>query len=230
MAEVDVQQTLEYRGGQLHVAPVLEDFQHSPNNEDDTRSSHEYLNDLEEEYQAIALLAKSKRLFKKELRPTKDFEAKYNKVKAKLALLSLSSLASKASMVMNKGLIAKAYEWNAVAVSSKDNEMVEVKVLMALAEENDAVSKQGARNGEWVKISMRKTLVAKAKGFILPNHDTGRILPSDSQRNTTDSLVAVTDSSATDYDSTDESSVYSIPVPPLKKLDGDEPISRPKTI
>ncbi|GKC54249.1 retrovirus-related pol polyprotein from transposon TNT 1-94 [Tanacetum coccineum] len=32
----------------------------------------------------------------------------------------------------------------------------EVKVLMALAKDNDAVSKEGARNGEWVKISMRK--------------------------------------------------------------------------
>ncbi|GJS54455.1 retrovirus-related pol polyprotein from transposon TNT 1-94 [Tanacetum coccineum] len=41
-------------------------------------------------------------------------------------------------------------------VSSYDNEMVEVKVLMALAEDNEAVSKEGARNGEWVKISMRK--------------------------------------------------------------------------
>ncbi|GJT87862.1 hypothetical protein Tco_1069579 [Tanacetum coccineum] len=37
----------------------------SPDDEEDTRSSHEYLNDLEEEYQARALLAKSKRFFKK---------------------------------------------------------------------------------------------------------------------------------------------------------------------
>ncbi|GKD66201.1 retrovirus-related pol polyprotein from transposon TNT 1-94 [Tanacetum coccineum] len=34
--------------------------------------------------------------------------------------------------------------------------MVEVKVLMALAEDNKAVSKEGARNGEWIKISIRK--------------------------------------------------------------------------
>nr|GEU92442.1 retrovirus-related Pol polyprotein from transposon TNT 1-94 [Tanacetum cinerariifolium] len=115
-------------------------------------------------------------------------------------------------------------------VSSNDNEMVEVKVLMALAKENDAVSKEGAKNGEWVKISMRKCIseqipsqkkrilgvdqltqdpsssglkdivfvksladdtkvtipgverpwVSKAEGFILPNHDTGKILPSES--------------------------------------------------
>ncbi|GJT60067.1 retrovirus-related pol polyprotein from transposon TNT 1-94 [Tanacetum coccineum] len=249
------------------------DFQDSPDDEEDTRISQEYLNDLEKEYQERALLAKSKRFFKKE------------------------------------------------EVSSDDNEMVEVKVLMALAEENDVVSKEGARNGEWVKISMRKvhtllemednddrkvcldylcidlnyveeqrsnllskhrnlvhelnackeqllvlkqakldflTIAAwlkdlvfvkssandtkvtipgverpwlsKAKGFILPNHDTGRILPSKSQRNTTDPSVVVIDSSATEYNSADESLVCSTPLPPLKKLDGVEPISGPKTI
>ncbi|GJV62463.1 hypothetical protein Tco_1468563 [Tanacetum coccineum] len=241
---------------------IVQDFQDSPDDEEDTRSSHEYLNDLEEEYQARALLAKSKRFFKKgtqrfssakatdqtechkcgkkELRPTKDFEAKYNKVKAKLALLSSSASALKAATVKNKGLIAEAYEWDEEEVSSDDNEMVEVKVLMALAEENDAISKEGARNGEWVKISMRKvhTLLemednddrktyldylsddtkvsipgverpwlSEAEGFILPNHDT-----------------------ATDYESADESSVCSTPLPPLNKVDGVKPVSRPKTI
>nr|GEZ04700.1 retrovirus-related Pol polyprotein from transposon TNT 1-94 [Tanacetum cinerariifolium] len=115
MAAVEVSQTLEYKGGQLKAAPILEDFQDSPDDEKDTRSSHEYLNDLEEEYQARSLLAKSKRFFKRhkpELRPTKDFKAKYNKVKAKLALLSSSASASKASMVKNKGLIVEAYEWD----------------------------------------------------------------------------------------------------------------------
>ncbi|GJW91025.1 hypothetical protein Tco_0168578 [Tanacetum coccineum] len=136
------------------------DFQDSPDDEEDTRSSHEYLNDLEEEYQPRALLAKSKRFFKKgtqrfssakhkrELKPTKDFEAKYNKVKAKLALLSSSASASKAATVKNTGLTAEAYEWDEEEVSSDNNEMVEVKVLMALAEENDAVSKEGAKNSK----------------------------------------------------------------------------------
>ncbi|GKB08367.1 retrovirus-related pol polyprotein from transposon TNT 1-94 [Tanacetum coccineum] len=279
---------------------IVQDFQDSPDDEEDTRSSHEYLNDLEEEYQARALLVKSKRFFKKvpsyqspfqskslssshhkpELRPTKDIEAKYNKVKAKMALLSSSASASKASTVKNKGFIAEAYEWDEEEVSSNDNEMVEVKVLMALPEDNDVVSKEGARNGEWLKISMRKCIskqipsqkkrilgvdqltkdpsslgqkdlvfvkssaddtnvtipsverpwLSEAEGFILPNHDTGRILPAESQRNTTDPLVAVTDSSVTDYDSADESLVCSTPLPPLKKLDGVEPISGPKTI
>ncbi|GJT02790.1 retrovirus-related pol polyprotein from transposon TNT 1-94 [Tanacetum coccineum] len=315
----EVPQTLEYKGGQLNVAPVLEDFQDSPDDEEDTRSSQEYMDDLEEEYQARALLAKSKRFFKKgtqrfnneqlaklnttnvagrhkqELRPTKDFEAKYNKVKAKLALLSSSVAASKASMVKNKWLIAEAYEWDEEKVSSDDNEMVKVKVLMALDDDNVSASKEGARNGEWVKISMRKhvnteilkenqnlrkelkelttiietwlnssnkvnqciseliptqkkrilgvdqltedpsssrhkDLLSEVEGFILPNHDTGRILLAELQRNTTDPPVAVTDSSATDYDSADESLVCSTPLPPLEKLAGVEPVSGPQTI
>nr|GEW35216.1 hypothetical protein [Tanacetum cinerariifolium] len=296
----------------------------SLDDEEDTRSSHEFLNDLEEEYKARALLAKSKRLFKKgtqrfssakatdqtechncgkkgyfardcwsktsvssyqspfrprtlspslhkpELRHTKDFEAKYNKVKAKLVLLSSSSSASKASMVKNKGLNAEAYEWDKEKVSSDDNEMVKVKVPMALAEENDVVSKEGAINDEWVKISMRKKrtlevdqltkdpsnsglkelvfvkssaddtkvtipdverpLLFEAEGFILLNCDNGRILPYESQRNTTDSSVAVNDSLAIDYNSADEFLVCIIPLPPLKKLDGVEPIFGPKTL
>ncbi|GKA70600.1 retrovirus-related pol polyprotein from transposon TNT 1-94 [Tanacetum coccineum] len=231
---------------------IVQDFQDCPDDEEDTRSSHDSPQQ------------------KPELRPTKDFEAKYNKVKAKLALQSSSASASKAAIVKNKGLIAKAYELDEEEVSSYDNEMVEVKVLMELVEENDAIIKEGARNGEWVKISMRKKRILgadqliedpsssrqknlvfvkssadntkvsipgveipwlfEAEGFILPNHDTGRILPAESQRNITDPSIAVTDSSAIDYDSTDESLVCSTPLPPLKKLDGVKPISGPKTI
>ncbi|GJT30414.1 hypothetical protein Tco_0910689 [Tanacetum coccineum] len=303
---------------------IVQDFQDSPNDEEDTRSSNEYLNDLEEEYQARALLAKSKRFFKKGTQRFRSAKATDQtechkcgkKVKAKLALLSSSASALKAATVKNKGLIAEAYEWDEEEVSSNDNEIVEVKVLMALAEENDAISKKGSRNGEWVKISMRKHVnteilnenknlrtelkelttitetwlnssnkvnqciseqipsqkkrilgvdqltkdtyssgqkdlvfikssaddtkvsipgverpwLSKAEGFILPNHDTGRILPAESQRNTTDPLVAITDSLATDYDSADESSVCSTPLPPLKKLDSAEPVSGLKTI
>nr|GEV05824.1 hypothetical protein [Tanacetum cinerariifolium] len=226
------------------LASLYMDFQDYPDDEEDTRST------------------------------------KYKKVKAKLALLSSSALGLKVATIKNKGLIVEAYEWYEEEVSSYDNEMVEVKVLIALVEKNDAISKEGSKNGEWVKISMRKCIseqipsqkkrilrvdqltkdlssfgkkdlvfvkssgddtkvsipgvegpwLSKAEGFILPNHDTDRILPTESQRNTTGPSVVVTDSLATDYDSTDESLICSTPVPPLKKLDGAEPISRPKTI
>ncbi|GJY01402.1 retrovirus-related pol polyprotein from transposon TNT 1-94 [Tanacetum coccineum] len=191
--------------------PSLFDFQDSPDDEEDTRSSQEYMNDLEEEYQVRALLAKSKRFFKKgtqrfssakatdqtecykcgkkvhfardcwskkslpsyqspfqpkhlhsskhkpELRHTKDLEAKYNKVKAKLALLSSSASAPSSSSGKNKCLIAESYDWDEEEVSSDDNDVTEVKALMALAdEERIYVGKESVRNGEWIKISMKK--------------------------------------------------------------------------
>ncbi|GKF70129.1 hypothetical protein Tco_0203186, partial [Tanacetum coccineum] len=74
------------------------DFQDSPDDEEDTRSSQEYMNDLEIKFHERALLAKSKRLFKK---------AKYNKVKAKLALLSSGASTSKSSQVRNQGLVVE---------------------------------------------------------------------------------------------------------------------------
>nr|GEZ62827.1 hypothetical protein [Tanacetum cinerariifolium] len=143
---------------------IVQDFQDSPDDEEDTRSSHEYLNDLKEEYQVRALLAKSKRFFKKvtqgfmsakatdqtechkcgkkghfvrdcwsktpvlsyqspfqsklllssenkhETRKTKDFKAKYHKVKAKLALLSSSASTPSSSLGKYKCHIAETYD------------------------------------------------------------------------------------------------------------------------
>ncbi|GJY38457.1 retrovirus-related pol polyprotein from transposon TNT 1-94 [Tanacetum coccineum] len=189
---------------------IVQDFQDSLDDEEDTRSSYKYLNDLEEEYQSRDLLAKSKRFFKKstqrfssakatgqtechkcgkkghfardywsktsvpsyqspfqikllhsskhkpEPRQTKDFEAKYSKVKAKLALPSSSVSALSSSPGKNKGLIAKTYDWYEEEVSSDDNEVTEVKALMALTDEERVfVGKENVRNGEWVKIFMK---------------------------------------------------------------------------
>ncbi|GKF61214.1 hypothetical protein Tco_0181268, partial [Tanacetum coccineum] len=124
------------------------DFQDSPDDEEDIRSNHEYLNDLEEEYQARDFLAKSKRFFKK---GTQRFSSA--KTTDQTECHKYGKKASKAAAVKNKGLIIEAYEWDEEEVSSNDNEMAEVKVLTTLAEENDGISKEGARNGEWVKIS-----------------------------------------------------------------------------
>ncbi|GKE32425.1 hypothetical protein Tco_1451747 [Tanacetum coccineum] len=199
---------------------IVQDLQDSPDDEEDTRSSQEYLNDLEEEYQARALLAKSKRFFKKDTQRFSSAKAtdqtECHKCSKKVQVLHLP----KATTVKNKGLIAETYEWDEVEMSSDDNEMVEVKVLMALAEDNDAVSKVG----------VERPWLSEAEGFILPNHDTGRILPPESQTNTTEPSVVVTDSSATDYDSMNESSACNTPLPLLEKLTGAEPVFGPKTI
>ncbi|GJX42283.1 hypothetical protein Tco_0257273 [Tanacetum coccineum] len=222
-------------------------------------------------------------LHKPELRPTKDFEVKYNKVKAKLALMSSSTSASKAFMVKNKGLIAEAYEWDEEEVSLDDNEMVEVKVLMALAEENDAVSKEGARN-DYLCIDLnyveeqRSNLLSKhinlvhelniCKGqllvlkqakldFLTMQHVNTEILKENKNlRTELKELKAITETwlnssnkvnqcigeqipsqkkriigvDQLTEDRSNESSVCSTPLPLLKKLDGAEPISRPKTI
>ncbi|GKA26564.1 hypothetical protein Tco_0712673 [Tanacetum coccineum] len=108
------------------------DFQDIPDDEEDTRSGQEYLNDLEEEYQARDLLAKSKRFFKKDTQRFRSAKA------------------------TDQTECHKCGKKDEEEVSSDDNEMVEVKVLMALAKDNEAVSKEGAKNGEWVKISMIK--------------------------------------------------------------------------
>nr|GEX90319.1 retrovirus-related Pol polyprotein from transposon TNT 1-94 [Tanacetum cinerariifolium] len=235
MAAVEVPQTLEYKGGQLNAAPVLEDSQDSPDDEEDTRSSQEYMNDLKEEYQARALLAKSKRFFKTS---TQRF----------------------------RSLIAESYDWDEEGVSYDDNEVLEVKALMDLVDkERGSVSKESARNGEWIKISMKKCMseqiptqkkkilgidqltedtsspgpkdlvfvkssadnsevsitgsnkpkLSEAEDSTLSNHDTGKVLSNESQRNTTDHSVDVSDSLATDYDSANEYLVCSTPLPPL---------------
>nr|GEX97281.1 hypothetical protein [Tanacetum cinerariifolium] len=144
---------------------IVQDFENSPDDEEDTRSNQENMNDLEEEYQARALLAKSKSkkgYFTKECwsktsvlsyqsplqpklihssehkpkpRHTKDFEAKYNKVKAKLALLNSSASALSSSSGKNKGLIFELYDWDKEEVSSDNNDVTEVKAFMDLADE-----------------------------------------------------------------------------------------------
>ncbi|GJU24766.1 hypothetical protein Tco_1163387 [Tanacetum coccineum] len=148
--------TSVYAAKLKRVVSLLEGLQgekrialYSPDNEEDTRTSQEYMNDLEEEYQVRALLAKSKRHcwsktsvpsyqshfqpkllhsseYKPEPRHTKDFEDKYNNVKAKLAFLNSSASAPSSSSGKNI-----------------------VKALLALAdEERVSVAKESARNDE----------------------------------------------------------------------------------
>ncbi|GKB07275.1 hypothetical protein Tco_0835559 [Tanacetum coccineum] len=89
--------------------------------------------------------------------------------------------------------------------------------------------KSSADNLE-VSITGNKPKLSGVEDFILSNHGTRKVPSNESQRNTTDHSLVVSDFSVTDYDSTDESSVCSTPLPPLEKLTGDEPESGPETI
>nr|GFA62188.1 retrovirus-related Pol polyprotein from transposon TNT 1-94 [Tanacetum cinerariifolium] len=234
------------------------DFQDSPDDEEDTKSSHEYLNDLEEEYQARSLLSKYKRFIKKGTQRFSSAKAidqtqchKCGKkghfardcLSKTLVFTYQSPFQPKhlTSMVKNKCLIVEAYEWDEEEVSSDDNEMVEVNVLMALAEENDVFSKVDL----FKQIPSQKKRILgvdqliedpsssglKDLVFVKSSaNDTKVTIPGVERPWLSKAKVAVTNSSATDYDSADESSVCSIPLPRLKKLDGVEPISGPKII
>ncbi|GJV82756.1 retrovirus-related pol polyprotein from transposon TNT 1-94 [Tanacetum coccineum] len=144
---------------------------------------------------------------KPELRPTKDFEVKYNKVKAKLALLSLNASASKALCEQ---------------IPSQKKRIMGVDQLIedpsSLGKKDLVFVKSSADDTKVTIPGVERPWLSEAEGFILPNYDTGMILLSiDTKRDTTDPSVAVTDSSMTDYDSADKSSVCSTPLPPLKK-------------
>nr|GEY52785.1 retrovirus-related Pol polyprotein from transposon TNT 1-94 [Tanacetum cinerariifolium] len=54
-----------------------------------------------------------------------------------------------------KGLVAEIFDWDEEEVS-EDEEVTQVKVLMALADDELTVGKSHARNSEWVDITIRK--------------------------------------------------------------------------
>ncbi|GKB40746.1 hypothetical protein Tco_0885688 [Tanacetum coccineum] len=90
--------------------------------------------------------------------------------------------------------------------------------------------KSSTDNSEVSINGSNKPKLSETEDSTMSNHDTGKVPSNESQRNTTDHSTVVSDSSAVDYDSVDESSVCSTPLSPLEKLTGAEPISGPKTI
>nr|GFA61314.1 hypothetical protein [Tanacetum cinerariifolium] len=85
-------------------------------------------------------------------------KTEYKKIKAKLALLEASPSTSqtpKTFQSKNKGLVVETFNWDEEEVLD-DEEMTEVKVLMALVDDELTVRKNHARNGKWIDITMRK--------------------------------------------------------------------------
>ncbi|GJX08812.1 hypothetical protein Tco_0196744 [Tanacetum coccineum] len=130
---------------------------------------------------------------------------------------------------------SEAYEWDEEDVSSDDNKMTEVKVLMALADdENVIVGKQSAKNREWVKITMKRVHTL----LDMEDNDERKYFLDYLFDDTIVSIPAVErpwltkaeGSKLPNHDTADESSVCSIPLPSLEKLAGTDSISGPKTI
>ncbi|GJQ95519.1 hypothetical protein Tco_0006658 [Tanacetum coccineum] len=129
----------------------------------------------------------------------KDYKAGYKKMKAKLALL----------------------EANEKEVSV-DEEVTQVKVLMALADDKLSVGKNHARNGEWIDITMRKVNILLS----MDEDAIGKITLS------TLTLILIVNEclkptkASNDPESSKDSQSESLtPLPPLKNLQGASPSS-----
>nr|GEW50718.1 hypothetical protein [Tanacetum cinerariifolium] len=88
----------------------------------------------------------------------KDYKAEYKKMKAKLVLLEASPSSPKNPKTLqqkNKRLVAEIFDWDEEEVSV-DEEFTQVKVLIALVDDELTIGKTHARNGEWVDITIRK--------------------------------------------------------------------------
>nr|GEW77186.1 retrovirus-related Pol polyprotein from transposon TNT 1-94 [Tanacetum cinerariifolium]GEZ80628.1 retrovirus-related Pol polyprotein from transposon TNT 1-94 [Tanacetum cinerariifolium] len=109
-------------------------------------------------------------------------------------------------------LVAETFDWDEEEVSD-DEEMTQVKILMALANDEFLVGKNHARSDEWIDITMRKRHHLDNK---LPNFNTGRILVSESQ--VVNESLKPTKASNDPESSKNSESKSLTPLPPLKNL------------
>ncbi|GJY58732.1 hypothetical protein Tco_0458624 [Tanacetum coccineum] len=126
------------------------DFQENSDDECLKASNQSLLQEL--------IQSSSNSIIKLVLKYSKDYKAEYKKMKAKLALLEASPLSSqnpKTFQPKNKGLVTETFDWDEEEVSDEE-EVTQVKVLMALVDDELTVGKSHARNGEWVDKTMRK--------------------------------------------------------------------------
>ncbi|GJY30493.1 hypothetical protein Tco_0413988 [Tanacetum coccineum] len=94
-------------------------------------------------------------------------------MKAKCALLEARPSTSQSPnpfQAMNKGLVAEMFDWDEEEVYD-DEEMTQVKVLMALADDELSVGKNHACNGEWIDIIIKKRASSSSKVMSLTYQD-----------------------------------------------------------
>nr|GEX56245.1 retrovirus-related Pol polyprotein from transposon TNT 1-94 [Tanacetum cinerariifolium] len=102
---------------------------------------------------------------KTNLKFQKDYKAECKKMKSKLALLKASPSCPqnlKTLQPKNKSLVSEIFDWDEKKVRD-DEEFTQVKVLMALTDDELTVRKSHAQNGEWVDITIRKEQLKEKK-------------------------------------------------------------------
>ncbi|GJV18967.1 ribonuclease H-like domain-containing protein [Tanacetum coccineum] len=105
---------------------------------------------------------------------------------------------------------------------SDDEEMTQVKGLMALADDELVVGKNHARNGEWIDITMRK-VERQNPDSKLPNFNIGRILVPESQA--VNESLRLTEAPTNPESLKESGSEPQTPLPLLKILKGASPSS-----
>nr|GEW32896.1 putative reverse transcriptase domain-containing protein [Tanacetum cinerariifolium] len=115
--------------------------------EKDTRSSSEFLDNLNVEFHDKALHANQK--------SQKDYKDKYEALKAELTLLT-KRIDDVSKNKSEKGLIAESFDWDEESLSFEDEGVTRVKAFMAIAKDEPVVGKVDARSGQ-----QRKNLLNK---------------------------------------------------------------------
>ncbi|GJZ88640.1 retrovirus-related pol polyprotein from transposon TNT 1-94 [Tanacetum coccineum] len=180
----------------------------------------------------------------------KDYKGEYKKMKAKLALLEASASTSqslKPFQSKNKCLVAEMFNWDEEEVFD-DEETTQVKVLMALVDDELTVGKNHALNGEWIDITMRKVIILlfmdedsdwqtylkyiKIDLKFVEEERLNLILVPESQ--VLNKCLKLTEASTNLESSKELESKPLTPLPPLKNLQGASPssesVSGPVTI
>ncbi|GJZ29308.1 hypothetical protein Tco_0573955 [Tanacetum coccineum] len=81
-------------------------------------------------------------------------EVKYKGLKAEIAVLG-KKIDAMTKGKSEKGLVADSFDWDEESVSS-DDDVIKVKALMAITEDELSVGRADARSGQWVEITMKK--------------------------------------------------------------------------
>nr|GEX74231.1 hypothetical protein [Tanacetum cinerariifolium] len=182
---------------------TADDFQDSLDDEEDTRSCREFLNDLEEEYQARALLSKSKRFFKKGknkglIAKTYDWDdeemsSNENEVTEVNALMAPTD--------EERVLVGKESARNGDCTKSSLKKKKKILRINQLTEDTSSFRskdsifiKSFSDNSDMSITSSNIPKSSETEDSTLPNQDTDEVPSNESQRNITDLFVVVSDS------------------------------------